>query len=80
MKNDVVENIITFQNNFIFFQKNFEVLKKEFSDKFVLIENKEVKLSERDIDTLIRKAHEKDIDVENAFIEFVPGKHELLLL
>ena len=71
MAETIVQMLISGQDDIIWFESNLSYLKSKYDNRFIAFHNKEVIESDTNLDNLLRKLHDKNVDTSNIFIKFI---------
>lgn len=67
----IVQMLVSGQDDLAWFEDNFTKLKSKYNNKFVAFHNKEIIDADTNVDNLMKKLEQKNIDTSNIFIKFV---------
>ena len=67
----LVQMLKSGQEDLEWFDSNLNALLKDFNNMFIAFRNKKVIESDQDLNSLMEKLKEKDVDTSNVFVKFV---------
>jgi hypothetical protein len=77
--NIAIDDFKLFQSNVEWFFANYDKFKEDYRGKYVLVDNNEILLADKDLKELEVKAKQEKMDLTTKLIEFVPVKDLLLI-
>ncbi len=69
--NSVTQMLVLGQKDLEWFESNLNGLKSKFNNKFVAFHNAKVIDSDSDLDSLMEKLKNRNIDLSNVFVKFI---------
>ena len=68
---NIIEMLVKGQRDLAWFEANINILKNKFNNKFIAFNNENIIDADSNLDNLIGKLKNKNIDMSNVFIKFV---------
>ena len=70
-ESSVIQMLMNSQEDLSWFNSNIEMLKSKYNNKFIAFHEKKVIDSDAELDTLIKKLKNKNVDLSSILIEFI---------
>ena len=67
----VLQMLVSGQNDLAWFESNLDSLRSKYNNEFIAFHNKEVIDADANLDSLMDRLKEKDVDTSNIFVKFV---------
>ena len=68
------------ERNIKFFNENYDKIKERYRGKWVLIKNREVKLTGSSLNKIYKAIEKRKINIDGALIEYIPKKEEAWII
>ena len=68
---NIIEMLVNGQKDLTWFEANINTLRNKFNNKFIAFHDEDVIDADSNLDNLIEKLKNKNIDMSNVFIKFV---------